>query len=810
MILLLLVVGIIYSIWGKLEDAITIFVIITILVFMEVYVEFKAKKSINALKKLTEPNITVLRDSSFKEVPVAELVPGDIIALKTGQRIPADARLIESYGLMANESSLTGESILVEKDANILVKEDSQLSERKNMVFTGSIIAKGRGKAVITTTGMKTELGKIAKLVQEAKIERTPLQKLMKELVKWMVWVALFFSILIPIIGILRGNPWKEMILTGLALSFATIPEELPIVITMVLALGAFALSKNNALVKRLDAAETLGSVTVICSDKTGTLTENKMEISKIFINDELKEFDKSDKRAIPLLEAAVVCNDVLVKDHNIFVGDTTLIAGLNAAISAGLEIEKVKKKYGKQINEFSFDSERKLMSTVYFNKNSGYVFTTGAPEMLLKKCNKILVNGRERTIIAKDRKMISEAIEEMSKNSLRVISYAYKTIRNEKIAQKEGESELIFVGMFGLIDPPRQDVWKAVAECHSAGIRVIMITGDHVDTAKSIAKQVGIENGAIMSGQEIDKVSDEMLSHIIQKISVFARVSPEHKLRIVNALKKNNEIVAVTGDGINDAPALSNAHIGIAMGDTGTDVAREASNMILIDDNFFTISKAVKEGRIIFDNLKKGIRYYLSCKLALIVIFLLPVLIGVSLPFAPVQIILLELFMDVAASIGFAVEPAESDIMNRKPRNTKEKFLNNKMISSIAISAICLITAVLFVYFWSMYHGASVPKAQTLAFATWIFGHVFLAINMRSEREPLYELGLFSNEVIVIWAASAITLIIVAVNIPYLQEVLKTTALTIYEFLFVIVVSFVATFWREAVKLIRYVKVKA
>ncbi len=804
MILLLLVVGVIYSIWGELRDAITIFSVILVLVFLEVYTEFRAIKSIAALKKLTEPNVTVVRDSKYKEIAVADLVPGDIIMLKMGQRVPADARLVESYGLKANESSLTGESVLVEKDASVVADAKAQVAERKNMIFAGSVISQGRGKAVVVSTGMRTELGKITKMVQEAKVERTPLQKLMKELTKWMVWVALFFSIIIPLLGFLRGQPLKQMVLTGLALSFSTIPEELPIVITMVLALGSFALSKSNALVKNLGAAETLGSVTVICADKTGTLTENKMSVSKVFSDGKLNDFSRHDKGARSLLEASVLCNDVLVKDNNVFVGDPTQIAGLNAAVESGIGINQVRKKYGKLLDEFSFDSSRKLMSVVYAGSRANYVFATGAPEILISKCNKIIVQGREKKLTPYDKKVIRNAIDEMSRNSLRVVAFACKKTKASRLSQNSAESGLAFIGMFGIIDPPRKGVEKAVEECRDAGIRVIMITGDHADTAREIAKRVGIDGAKVVTGEELDRMSEKKLLETVRTVSVYARISPEHKLKIVNALKKNREIVAVTGDGINDAPALSNAHIGIAMGETGTDVAREASSMVLADDNFMTIAKAVREGRKIFDNLKKGIRYYLSCKIALVIIFLMPVLFGLALPLAPIQIIILELFMDAAASTGFSIEPAESDIMMRKPRDTQEKFLNRKMVSSIFISALCLIAAVLFSYFWSIHSGAGVLKAQTIAFATWIVGHIFLAINMRSEREPIYKLGIFSNKIIIVWAVAAVGLLLLAANVPYLEAVLKTASLSAGEWGWILLVSFVATFWMEAKKIVK------
>jgi Ca2+-transporting ATPase len=438
----------------------------------------------------------------------------------------------------------------------------------------------------------------------------------------------------------------------------------------------------------------------------------------------------------------------------------------------------------------------------LYYNKE-GYVFVSGAPEMLFSRCTRALNNGNEEQLTSRDKQAFSDALQEMSRSSLRVVAYAYKPIKSKDISMEEAESALVFIGMFGLIDPPRKDAKEAVELCRQAGIRVLMLTGDHADTAVSIAKEVGIDASKVMTGQELDEISDAQLLEVVKNVNVYARVSPEHKLRIADALKKNGEIVAVTGDGINDAPALSNASIGIAMGETGTDVAREAAGMILVDDNFATIAGAVRQGRKIFDNLKKGIRYYLSCKFALIIIFLLPVLLGLALPFAPVQIIVLELFMDIAASTGFSVEVAEPDIMSRKPRNTKERFLDRKMITSIAVSGLCLVAAVLASYLFAVYTGASPARAQTMAFSAWIIGHIFLALNMRSENEPLLKLGLLSNKVIVVWLLSAVAMVLLAVNLPFMHTALKTTYIGLADWLFVIVAAFIATFWIEVKKLV-------
>ncbi|MBD3196600.1 MAG: HAD-IC family P-type ATPase [Candidatus Lokiarchaeota archaeon] len=809
MILLLLAVGVIYSIFGELGDAITIFVIISILVFVEIYNEYRAKKKIESLKELAIPEVTILRENRIIDIAPEQLVPGDIVFLKVGQRLSADMRIVESYGLQIDESVLTGEAIPILKDANVVLDEKTELSERKNIAYAGSTITRGKGKGVVIATGMDTELGNIAELVKSVKESKTPLQLAMKQLSLWLVGISLLFSILIPIIGILQGKDIIEMILTGLSLSFATVPEELPIIITVVLALGAYTLSKNNALLKTLRTAETLGSVTVIATDKTGTLTENKMKLNQIYSNGELVELNGNElgKTQKKILEVGTLVNNVLIKKQKgdtDYKGDPMEIALIKAAEHVDISRNNLTQEYQLE-NEFTFDNDRMIMSQIYKTKNSHILFLKGATEKLLERSNQIFTESGIKDLSGEDKEIILKKVDEMAEQGLRILSFAYRELQNPDITQEEAEKNLIFIGLGGFIDPPREEVKDAIQACEAAGMRVMMITGDYAETARSIAQKIGIDARKILLGKEIEDMDDEGLKGRVNYIHVFARTTPEHKLRIVNALKENGEQIAVTGDGINDAPALKKADIGIAMGETGTDVAREAADMVLLDDNFATISLAVEQGRKLYDNLKKGVRYYLAVKMALIVIFLLPIIFGIDLPFAPIQIILLELFMDLAASATFVVEPSETDVMKIVPRDPDEKFMDINMNLGIVYGALSLITAVLLVYFiFLIIPGYPSDAARTVAFVAWMVGHVFLAFNMRTIRDSLKKVGFLSNKFMIIWALGAILTMILILYIPPLQQLLRVTSIGIIEWLIVLGIAFATTFWIELGKIIR------
>ncbi|MBZ5556173.1 MAG: cation-transporting P-type ATPase [Acidobacteriia bacterium] len=787
MILLLLATGLLYSIWGELGDTLTIFFVILALVGVEVLNERRAKNAIAALSKLAEPTTPVRRDGHRIDIRAEDVVPGDLILLEAGRRIPADARLTQSFGVAADESAMTGESLPVDKDADAIWPEATPVAERSNMTFAGTTIVRGRGAAVVIATGMQTELGRTAALARGVAVLRTPLQRLMRELSKSLAWLAVAFSVLVPLLGwTLSGQPLRQMILTGLALAFSVIPEELPIIITMVLALGGYRLSKKHAIVKRLQAVETLGAVTVIATDKTGTLTENRMAVSTLYPEDSTQE----------ILEIGVLCNDAAADGS----GDPLDVALLQAAEANGRSVSGLRSR--RLTNEWTFDTTRKRMSVVYEGDSGLWVGVKGAPEAVLTRCTSRRMGSGHRSLTDRDRQEIMSRADRMADQGMRVLAFAEKAAGPRAHSQDDVESDLEFVGLAGLADPPRPEARQAIASCRDAGIRPIMITGDHPLTAMAIAREIGLGGrDAAITGQELDAMSADAVNEAVRTTSVFARTTPQHKLRIVSALHERGEIVGVTGDGINDAPALAAADIGIAMGEMGTDVARQSADMVLADDNFATIVHAVEEGRVAFDNLRKALRYYLACKVALVLAMLLPVLLRLPVPFAPVQIILMELFMDLAASATFVAEPAEAGLMRRPPRDPNARLMDQSMVLSIFSSAVGLFAAVsvCYLFTWSRTH--DLTEAQTMAFATWLLGHVFLALNLRSEREPLVHLGPFSNRIMVIWAAATVAVLLFATLVPGVRDLVKVAPLGGAEWALAVGAALAGTFWIEARK---------
>ncbi len=797
MILLLLATGGLYAIWGEPIDTLTIFVVIFIVVGVEIFNERRAEKALAALSQLAEPTVFVRRAGQPRSVPVEEIVPGDVILLESGQRIPADARLIESYGLEVDESSLTGESLPIPKVADLVLPEETPLAERQTLIFAGTLITRGRGAAIVVEIGRGTELGRVADLASAGKPPRTPLQRTMRELTRWMVWLALGFSTLVPLLGWLRGGQSpQQMLLTGFSLAFATIPEELPLLITIVLALGAYRLSQRQAIVKRLRAAETLSAVTVIATDKTGTLTKNRMQVNRLYPPDQTSR----------VLEIAALCNDVIAH-HGQFTGDPLEIALVQAAETNQLNLNAFRQAYPLR-GEFTFDNTRKRMSTIHDHNGNFWIAVKGAPEPLLAISTQYQSGNSQHFLTDTQRQSILAAASEMAGEGLRVIAFAEKMTSDEPRSQDEAESDLTFIGLAGLADPPRPEVKAAIVACRAAGIRLVMITGDHALTAQAIASQVGLNtNTRLLTGSDLDALSNTDLQAAVNQITVYARTTPEQKLRIVQALQQQGEIVAVTGDGINDAPALTTADIGIAMGETGSEVAREAADIVLADDNFATIVHAVKEGRLLFANLQKAIRYYLACKVALISATLLPVLLSVPVPFSPVQIILMELFMDLAASVTFVTERAESDLMQRPPRLANAPFMNHRMVLSIFTSAVGLFAAVSVTYLITWYGGAGLAKSQTVAFMTWLLGHVLLAMNLRSERESVFKLGLFSNRFILIWAAAIVAFVLFIMLIPEVQQALKITSLSSKDWTLIISAALLGSFWIEVRKQLNLIR---
>ena len=800
MILLLLVVGVFYSVWGEVSDVITIFAIITTLVFAEVFTEFRAKRAITALRKLSPTNTPVLRGGNYMQIPSAEVVKGDIIPVEVGDKVPADARVLDSFGLQTDESPLTGESMPVIKE-DVVIPGITPVTDRRNMVFAGTTVTGGRGLVAVTATGMATEMGKITGMVLEAKEPRTPLQAAMRQLAGFLVWIAVSFSILIPLLGIIQGKDYKEMILTGLSLSFAVIPEELPIIITMVLGVGALALSRRHVLIRRLRAAETLGGVTVIVTDKTGTITENKMTLVEFATNDGTTAYKPGNLAPadMALLNVGILTSQIKKTAEGHYTGDPLEVALLEAAELAGVSPEELQKQYSLQA-EFSFDNRRKMASAIYKRGNEQMVYAKGAPEIILAQSSRIARSSGELDKTQKDETRIIKQAETMAGEARRVIAFAYKKVEDgQELTQKEAEKGLVFLGLVGMVDPPRAGVPEAIRATKMAGIRTIVVSGDLPLTVQKIASEVGIDgSGKLITGAELSRMDENELAEKVKEVSIFGRIDPEQKLKIVQALQKQGEVIAVTGDGINDAPALKSADIGVAMGERGTEVAREAASMVLTDDSYNSIVDGVREGRKIFDNLRKGVAYYLSVKIALVLTFVVALALNLPFPFAPIQIVLLELFMDLAASVTFVAEPIEADAMNRPPRSPKQKFIDREMLTRMSLGSVCLSVAVLINYMLTWYSGQGLIEARSVAFGTWLIGHVFLAFTMRSQREPLTRIGVFSNKIMLIWAAAAICFVALVTNFSSTQATLKVAPLDLRGWLLALGVPFVTVFWLE------------
>jgi len=723
MILLLIVVGFFYSIWGKVEDAVTIFVVIALLVLAEVYNEFRAKKAIASLEKIAAPKTRVRRNGRVVEAASEDIVPGDILILTPGTKVAADSKVVESINIQADESALTGESF----------PEDKAAGEG---VYAGTIIVAGEGEAEVASTGGNTRIGKIAATLKEVRPPRTALQLAMKSLAKKLVYPGVFFPLLIAILGVTRGENIRLMILTGLSLSFATIPEELPIVITMVLGLGSYTLSKKNLLVKRLKAAETLGTATVIVTDKTGTITESRMKIASLYPYDEATVLGRA-LSSLSLYSLTPMEEEIKKR-----------------ATELGLAVR------GEEVRQRNFGNGIKTRAVIREDNGEYELITSGAPEEVFSLCAGIGADA-------------GEALSKETSMGRRVIAVAYKRLSPTEVNLdfKALEKGMTLAGLVSFEDPPRPGVRETVLDTARAGIRTILVTGDHPLTAGYIAKEVGISAGRVVTGSELDNTADSALQGLVRTEAVFARATPEHKYRIVKALQQNGEVVAVTGDGINDALALKGADIGIAMGVRGTDVAREAAEVVLADDNYVTITEGVFEGRKFFDNLRKGIKYYLSVKAALVLIFLAPVLMGIPMPLAPIQIILLELFMDLAASSGFVAEPAEPGIHTRPPRDPRENIISNAVIRDILIKGFVLFAAVTGVYLYARSLNLSLREAQTFAFSAWIFGHIVLAFVSRSDETPLISMGVLTNRVIDLWAAFAVAALLAGIYVPFLNR---------------------------------------
>ncbi|MEL7663796.1 MAG: calcium-transporting P-type ATPase, PMR1-type [Methanosarcina mazei] len=820
LILILIVAALVSAFLGEIVDALVILFTVFLAGVLGFVQEYRAEESIKLLKSLTSPEALVVRDGKEVKVPSSLLVPGDILILQAGDRIPADARLLEAQSLKIDESSLTGESVPVEKSIKILLPETPQ-PDRKNMAYTGTSVTYGRGKAVITATGMSTAFGKLAGLLGEIERERTPLQEKLDQFGRWLGAATLIVVAFVAVLGIFKGFDPFEMFLWGVALAVAAIPEALPAVVTVGLALGVRRMVKRHALVRKLPSVETLGSTNIICTDKTGTLTQNKMTVEKVYVNgailsvtgngyEPVGDFFKDgqpvseDIHLHKLLVTGALCNDAgLVEEEGIgdIIGDPTEGALVVAAAKKGIWRPDLELGH-RRIGEVPFSSERKMMTTLNTSEEGVYAYSKGAPEVILDCCTKIFLGGQEKELTPEIRKEILNTVNEMANQTLRVMGFAYRQVP-ENIVPEEAEKDMVFAGLMGMRDPPREEVKVAIATCTDAGIRTVMITGDHKTTAFAIAREIGIyrEGDLVLKGTELDALGDKEFEDMVEKVSVYARVYPEHKLKVVNALKKKGYIVAMTGDGVNDAPALKAADMGIAMGITGTEVSKEASSMILTDDNFASIVSAVEEGRNILKNIKNFIAYGLTCHIGVVLIVLVGVLAWQILPVIAVQILWINLITDGLPPMALSLEAPDRGLMKQKPRKSTEGLVSRRMlIASLGLGALIAVQS-LGVLSWALEEGMPLPKIQTLIFTLVVISLMFNAFNWRSDRLSVFSLGIFTNRPLIYAILSTVLLQLAAIYVPVLQTAFRTVPLSLSDWGMIIPLASTTLIVMEVVK---------
>ncbi len=770
---------------GDKADAITILIIVFVNALLGFVQEYKTEKSLEALQELAAPTCKAFRDGEIKVINSRELTIGDLVIVEAGDRIPADGSFVDASNIVIDESLLTGESVGVPKDA----------VRGKNESYMGTIVLKGRGMLAVDSIGMDTEMGKIANLLDNIEEEKSPLKERLNSLGKILVIMCLVICAVVTIMGIIRGNDITEMFLLGVSLAVAAIPEGLAAIVTVALALGVNRMLKRNALVRKLPAVETLGCTSVICSDKTGTLTQNKMTVKEILANGRIYELDKEKLVNCEMLKKAFVyCNDTsynfnIPDMEKAIMGDPTETALVKVFFKEVKEIEEFFYDV-ERVYEIPFDSSRKMMTVIVDHCGVETCYMKGAPERVLERCNFIYENGRVKQLTAQKRRQITNYIENMSKRALRCIAAAYK---DENIVKNESiEKGLIFLGVAGSIDPPRLEVKDAVMKCKLAGIKPVMITGDHKNTAVAIAKSINICNtdDQAMSGEEIERVSDLELEKKVENVRVFARVSPNHKLRIVKAFKKNNNIVAMTGDGVNDAPAIKEADIGIAMGISGTDVTKEAAAMILTDDNFATIVSAVEEGRIIYDNIRKFIRYLLSCNLGEVLTMFLASVFCMPNPLTPIQILFVNLATDGLPAIALGVDPADKDIMMQQPREKSEGIFARGLWEKIIVRGCLIGVCTLLSFMMGRYYRMDLATCRTMALCTLVMSQLLHVFECRSERHSIFEIKIFTNPYLVGAVTVSIIMICSILYIPFFRSVFNTVALNLGQWLSVVFFS--------------------
>lgn len=827
---------------GKLVDAFVVVVVIALNTAVGFFQGYKAEAALQALKSLASPEAEVIRDCPEKgtciemRVKAREIVPGDIILLDAGDKVPADARIFEAINLEIDESMLTGESTPVRKTTEPLDK-NLPVADRKNMAFSGTIVTQGRGKAVVVATGMKTEIGKIAKLIKETEKAETPFQKRTSDLSKKLGLFALIAGSLVLMVSLIRGFEFYQTFLFTLAVIVSAIPEGLPAVMTITLAVGVNRIAKRNAIIRKLQAVDTLGSATVIVTDKTGTLTTNQLTVQKIFVNGKMVKVTgvgfapegsfeingvpidpKKDNTLSLLLEIAALCNDARLRQHKTdgyrweIYGDPTEGALVVASEKAGFNKEELEAQLPR-VDEIPFDAKERYMVTFHKSpENNLRVYVKGAPETILEMCSDILVDGKIKKLSPKEREELLKVSTEMSSEALRVLAMAYKIIEPDNLeAFKENirhkRAKLVFVGITGMIDPPRPEAKQSVQLCKRAGIKVVMATGDHKLTAEAIAREIGIlePSSKILTGTELDNMDDDDLDSVIEQTSVFARVSPSHKYRIVESLRRKGHIVAMTGDGVNDAPALKAAEIGVAMGITGTDVAKENADMVLTDDNFASIVNAVEEGRVVFENIRKVAKYLIATNTGEIITILTALIFFPHLPliFTPIQILWVNLITDGMLVTPLAMEPKEEDVMDQPPRKPNEKIINRDIIMNTIYVGIFMMIGTLYV-FMKEWNGGDVIRAQTLGFTTMAMFQVFNALNCRSRRKSVFKIGFFTNKYLFAAIAASVTLQVLATLLPPLKVALGTTSISAWDWLTIIIVSSSVFFADELRKLVR------
>lgn len=780
LVIILIVAALISAFLGEIESTIVIMVVIILNAILGTVQHVKAEASLNSLKALSSPTAKVLRNGQKVEIPSREVVVGDILSLDAGDFVSADGRMLENHSLQVNESSLTGESLSVLKDTEAIDKDEVPIGDKKNMVFSGSYVTYGRGVVLITATGMDTEIGKIANLLESAQEKKTPLQASLDDFGKKLAFIIIGIAILIFALDLFRGNDLVDSFMFAVALAVAAIPEALSSIVTIVLAFGTQKMAKENAIVRKLHAVESLGSISVICSDKTGTLTQNKMTVKKVYVDHEVLEHDRLDMEK-PLEKRLVLmsllCNDAVTIEKK-EIGDPTEVALVNFGEEHHYDELILRDKY-LRVGELPFDSDRKLMSTV--NKYDGklYMITKGAVDVLISRINKIETSQGVKNFSETDKIEIEKVNQNFSVNGLRVLAFAYKEVREGHTITLEDENDLTFVGLTAMMDPPRVESADAVAACIEAGIKPVMITGDHKITAAAIARQIGIlkEDSEAVEGTELEKWSDEVLKEKVANLSVYARVSPEHKIRIVKAWQEKGNVVAMTGDGVNDGPALKQADIGVAMGITGTEVAKEAASMVLTDDNFSTIVKAISNGRSIYANIQNSIKFLLSGNMGAVLTVLYASLLALPVPFAAVHLLFINLLTDSLPAIAIGLEPYSKNIMKEKPRDIHQPLLNKTFAGRVLFEGILIAISTLIAFYVGLSTGDHLV-ASTMAFATLCLARLLHGFNSRS-KQSLFKIGVFSNKFI--WYAFVVGVILLhlVLLVPVLQGVFEIAILS-------------------------------